>query len=258
MATTTTSDGVSIHHETIGTGRDVVLVHGLTDSAATWGPVPTMLADAYRVTTLDLRGHGASGDAGTYDSVAMTLDVEAVVAAAGVVDPLLVGHSLGGMVVTAYGANAPARGIVDVDQALQLSAFRAALLPAEAMLRDPDAFPAVIAMVFDAMNGDGMTDEIAAHIAAHRRQRQEVVLGVWDTVFSNEVDDLDRIVSVLAGPVTAPYLALQYMPSPDGYDEFLHGVIPHAVLEQWPAGSGHYEHLLDPARFVQRLVEFDA
>ena len=257
MPVTTTSDDVQIHYETIGEGRDLVLVHGLTDSAGTWGVIVPTLAEHYRVTTLDLRGHGRSGDAGTYDSMAMAQDLEAVVTAAAIEEPLLVGHSLGGIVVTAYGASAPTRGIIDVDQALQLSAFQAALLPAEPMLRDPDAFPSVIAMVFDGMNGAGMTDEVRAHIAANRSARQDVVLGVWDIVFNSSVDELDRTIATIAGPVSAPFLALQYMEAPPGYADWLHALIPQAVIEHAVTGSGHYEHLLDPARFVQRVLEFD-
>ncbi|MEO6123410.1 MAG: alpha/beta hydrolase [Ilumatobacteraceae bacterium] len=257
MATTTTSDDVQIHYETVGAGPDVVLVHGLTDSSETWGVITPTLAERYRVTTLDLRGHGRSGDAKTYDSMAMTHDLEAVVTAAGIENPLLVGHSLGGIVVTAYGASAPTRGIVDVDQALQLSAFQAALLPAESMLRDPDAFPAVIAMVFDAMDGEGMTEAVKNHVLANRRPRQDVVLGVWDLVFKASVDELDRTIATIAGSVSAPFLALQYMEPPPGYATWLQELITQAVVEQAVAGSGHYEHLLDPTRFVNRVIDFD-
>lgn len=257
MATTTTSDDVQIHYETVGEGPDLVLVHGLTDSSGTWGVITPTLAETYRVTTLDLRGHGRSGDATTYASVAMAQDLEAVVTAAGIENPLLVGHSLGGIVITAYGASAPTRGIIDVDQSLHLSAFQAALLPVESMLRDPESFPTVINMVFDGMNGEGMTDTVKAHIAANRRQRQEVVLGVWDLVFSASIEELDRVIATIAGPVSAPFLALQYMATPPGYTEWLHALIPHAVVEPAVTGSGHYEHLLDPTRFVQRVIDFD-
>src|SRR5688572_17105946 len=74
-----TADGVLIHWETVGSGPDVVLIHGLTDSSATWGPITGMFAERYRVTTLDLRGMGQSGDADDYSMMAMVGDVAAVV-----------------------------------------------------------------------------------------------------------------------------------------------------------------------------------
>ena len=67
----TSADGVRIEYATAGAGPDLVLVHGLTDSSQTWGPLTPRLAERYRVTRLDLRGMGASGDAADYSSIAM-------------------------------------------------------------------------------------------------------------------------------------------------------------------------------------------
>jgi pimeloyl-ACP methyl ester carboxylesterase len=52
-----------------------VLVHGITESAASFDPVTERLAAHHDVITLDLRGHGESGNASTYDLVAMAGDV---------------------------------------------------------------------------------------------------------------------------------------------------------------------------------------
>src|SRR4029078_10156159 len=79
MAMATTADGVGIHYETTGEGRDVVLVHGITDSMLAWGGIPEMLGADYRVTTVDLRGHGESTDAPEYNALLMANDIGAVV-----------------------------------------------------------------------------------------------------------------------------------------------------------------------------------
>ncbi|HEY4331036.1 MAG TPA: alpha/beta hydrolase [Ilumatobacteraceae bacterium] len=256
MATTTTSDGVQIHYETQGSGRDVVLIHGLTDSSATWGPIPAMLADRYRVTTLDLRGHGQSADAASYDAVGMARDVYAVVSAAGLEGPLVIGHSLGGVVATAFAGAAPVRGAINVDQPLQLSSFQAGLREVEALLRDPSSFPNVIAMVFDAMDGDHLSPEIKADIASHRRVRQEVVVGVWNAVFTTPVAQLDAVMKSATSSITAPYLSLQFMEAPAGYTAWLQGLVPQATVQEWP-GLGHYGHRIHPDRFVETVIAFD-
>ncbi len=257
MATTTTSDGVDIHFETTGSGRDLVLIHGLTDSSATWGPITAALAERYRVTTLDLRGHGASGDSVDYGAVGMARDVWAVVSAAGVEGPLVVGHSLGGIVATAFAGSAPVRGAINVDQPLQLSAFKDGLSQVEALLRDPASFPGVIGAVFDGMDGDQLPAEIKADIASRRRPRQEVVLGVWDAVFASSMAELDGLMKAATASLTAPYLSLQFMPTPPGYTDWLQGIIPQAQVEEWP-DLGHYGHRIHPDRFVEAVVAFDA
>ena len=256
MPSTTTSDGVDISYRTVGTGADLVLIHGLTDSSATWGPITDLFATSYRVTTLDLRGMGASGRAPDYTAFGMTRDVTAVVAAAGLGNPLVVGHSLGGIVATAYAATAPVRGVVNVDQPLRLSAFQEGLQQVEPMLRDPDAFPAVIEMIFSGLNGDQLSQELKEDIAAHCRRSQEVVLGVWDQVFSTPVAELDTLMGDVTATITAPYLSLQFVDNGPDYSAWLQSLIPQAVVEEWP-GLGHYGHRIHPQRFVDRVTAFD-
>lgn len=257
---TTTTDGVAIHHESIGAGRDLVLVHGLTDSSPTWAPITSMLAEHYRVTTLDLRGMGRSGDARDYTAAGMARDIAAVVEAAGIHDPLVVGHSLGGAVATAYAGAAPVRGTVNVDQTLRLGSFQAGLQGVEAMLRDPATFPGVIAAVFSAMDGDQLTADQVAVIASHRRQRQEVVLGVWDQVFHTPIAYLDAEMAAMTGRIDTPYLSLQFAEEDKEYTAWLQRLIPQALVENWsvPDGVlGHYGHLVQPQRFVERVLSFD-
>lgn len=259
---TTTADGVRIEYATVGAGRDLVLVHGLTDSSPTWGPITAMLAEHYRVTTLDLRGMGRSGDAAAEhrDALAMVADVAAVVAAASVVEPLVVGHSLGGIVVTAYATTAPVRGVVNVDQPLRLSAFQDALLQVAPLLRDPATFDSIIQAIFSGMDGDQLSADQVAAIASHRRQRQEVVLGVWNTVLDQPVTELESLARAVTAGLRAPYLTLQFADFGTDYCDWLQHLLPQAVTEAWSAAGGvigHYGHLVEPGRFVERVIAFD-
>ena len=86
---------------------------------------------------------------------------------------------------------------------------------------------------------------------------QDVVLGVWDLVFGAPADELDAVVDSIAGAITGPYLSLHGIdPGPD-YDGWLTSRIPSATVEVW-SDLGHYPHLIEPDRFVARVVEFDS
>ena len=257
MGTATSADGTAIWYETVGEGADIVLVHGITDSHGTWGPIIADLASDHRVTVLDLRGHGQSGDAADYGALGMANDVAAVVAAAGVERPLVIGHSLGGVVATAYSALAPVRGTINVDQSLRLAGFQSALREVEPMLRDPDTFAMVLAAIFEGLDGTVLSDELKADIAAFRRPEQTVVLGVWDAVFTSPAADLDAQMADVGAAITAPYLSLQFEDIGDDYSQWLQGMIPQAVVEEWP-GQGHYGHRIEPERFTARVRAFDA
>ena len=109
--------GVSIDYFAAGEGRPVVLVHGITESRRAWDPVlAPLIAAGFRVTAIDLRGHGASSSVAPYDLATMAGDLGAVLAQEGIDDALLIGHSLGGAVVSAYAAGGPCRGVINVDQ----------------------------------------------------------------------------------------------------------------------------------------------
>jgi pimeloyl-[acyl-carrier protein] methyl ester esterase len=51
---------VRLHTETAGDGPDLFLVHGWGMNAAVWKPFADRLVDRYRVTAVDLPGHGLS------------------------------------------------------------------------------------------------------------------------------------------------------------------------------------------------------
>jgi pimeloyl-ACP methyl ester carboxylesterase len=60
----TSSDGVTIAYTVAGTGPPVVLLHGFTETGASWqeaGYVERFLAAGRRVVLIDCRGHGGSG-----------------------------------------------------------------------------------------------------------------------------------------------------------------------------------------------------
>ncbi len=252
---TTAADGTEIAWSVVGEGDDVLLVHGITESAATWAPIVERLTSSHRVVSLDLRGHGESGKSDRYDLEAMAGDVAAVMGAAGAAVPHLVGHSLGGAVVSAAGAALPVASVVNVDQSLQLGGFKAALEPAEAMLRDESTFPAVIGQLFTDMRG-ALGDAEFERVSALRRGDQNVVLGVWEMMFTMSEDEIAAVVDgALAGYSDVRYLSLFGIdPGPD-YGGWLQSHIVNSEVEVWE-GAGHYPHLHEPDRFVDRLRTF--
>ncbi len=256
--TATAPDGTSIAWSTAGSGEPVVLVHGITESAASLDPITRRLGSTNEVITLDLRGHGDSGRADTYDLGAMAGDVGAVIAAAGAARPHLVGHSLGGAVVTAAGSVLDVASVVDIDQSLQLDSFKAQLMPAEAMLRDPDQYQLVVEAMFEMMMGDKLAPDEAARVSGLRRADHEVVLGVWELLLTEPVDQIAATVDAALSGYSGrdvPYLALFGLDPGAGYADWLRERVADSTVEYW-ADHGHYPHLVDPDRFVERLHAF--
>ena len=247
---------VDLATDVTGTGPVLVLLHGIAEDARSWDPLVASLASDHTVVTVDLRGHGRSPEADTYDPASMAADVHAALVRDGLDDapPLVVGHSMGGLIAVAYAAMFPTRGVIDIDQPLDLTAFQAQVREMEPMLRG-DAFADAIGAVFAAMRGPLPEDE-TQRIASLRQPKRAVVLGVWSPLLDLATDDLDGLVREIADGVDVPVLALHGIdPGPD-YPAWLGQRLPSATLEIWP-GHGHYPHLVDPERFLTRLRAFD-
>lgn len=99
--------------------RGLVLVHGGAAHSRWWDHIaPLLLSEAPRVVALDLSGHGDSGRRASYGLTGWADEVLAVAEHAGIGhEPVVVGHSMGGMVALAAALRfgAALGGIVVVD-----------------------------------------------------------------------------------------------------------------------------------------------
>ncbi|MGR9354972.1 alpha/beta fold hydrolase [Rhizobium leguminosarum] len=128
--TVKSSDGVVIAVEETGnpTGQPIVFVHGLLGSRINWDKQTTDPdLQKFRLITYDLRGHGLSGkpdDAEAYqDGRRWADDLAAVLKESKAKNPVLVGWSLGGVVLSNYLAahgDVGIGGLVYVDGVIEL------------------------------------------------------------------------------------------------------------------------------------------
>lgn len=121
-------DGCEMHVvERGGSGRAVVLVHGLGASTVLWDAVVPRLPDELRVVAVDLRGAGATRETerAELSTTLWARDLEALLARLSVIDAVLVGHSLGVSVVLECALRSPraVAGLVLINGESRLSAL---------------------------------------------------------------------------------------------------------------------------------------
>jgi len=103
-----------------GSGRSLLLLAGLGDTAHVFDDVAPMLATRYRVVGVTRRGHPrSSAPAGGYGSLRLAEDVVRVMDAVGLKNPVVVGHSFAGEEMHVLGDRYSTRiaGLVYVDAA---------------------------------------------------------------------------------------------------------------------------------------------
>lgn len=112
---------VELAFESLGEGPPVVILHGLFGAGRNWMQLAQALAARHQVVLPDARNHGASPWAETMSYAEMAEDVAALIAREGLVQPLVIGHSMGGKTAMALALTAPQAiaGLAVVDIAPQ-------------------------------------------------------------------------------------------------------------------------------------------
>jgi pimeloyl-ACP methyl ester carboxylesterase len=92
----TTRDGLRLHYIARGSGKPLVLIPGWSQTAAMFREQLSGLSSRYQVIALDMRGHGESDKpAGGYRIARLAQDTHDALAALGLRDVALGGHSMG-------------------------------------------------------------------------------------------------------------------------------------------------------------------
>lgn len=169
-----TDGGVALHHEAMGEGEPVLLLHGFPFTGALWRPVAERLGDGWRCILPDLRGMGRSpaADAAGMDDHAD--DLARLLDALGETRPAAVaGMSMGGYVAFAFARRHPerVRALALVDTRAEPDteeAARARLATAERVLREGSRVVAddMVGKLFAARAGEELRDRWHAVMAA--------------------------------------------------------------------------------------------
>ncbi|ABS04200.1 alpha/beta fold hydrolase [Kineococcus radiotolerans] len=235
--------------------RPIVLLHGLTFDRGTWAPVVDALAGR-RAVAFDLPGHGGSPPRDSYDPAEVADVLHEAVTAAGVDAPVLVGHSIGAVLATAYAARHPARAVLNIDQPLLPGPFGDLLRSREPVLRGPDHL-SVWTELLDGMGLEDLSPPLRALLRS--TPRQDLLLGYWREVLEESPEDLrqqrtDELTALRENGTG--YHHVSRAPLPPGYVRWLRTVLPSAATTVLP-GSGHFPHLARPATLVEILPGWD-
>ncbi len=87
---------VALNGRVTGTGKPLIILHGLFGSMENLGAIAKRLEDQWQIHALDQRNHGRSPHSDVMDYPAMAADVIAYMDAQGLSSAAILGHSMGG------------------------------------------------------------------------------------------------------------------------------------------------------------------
>ena len=112
-------DGVALVYDDVGSGAGTfVFVHGAYANRSAFDEQVRAFASSHRIVTFDMRGHGESDKPpGPYSMDDWAEDVRFLCSQLGVTRPIIVGHSMGGLVSVEVAARDPelVRAVVTLD-----------------------------------------------------------------------------------------------------------------------------------------------
>lgn len=233
----------------------VVLLHGLTFDRGMWAPLVDVL-EGRRAVALDLPGHGGSARRDSYDLREVADVLHGAVTAAGAHRPVLVGHSIGGVLATVYAAHHPARAVLNIDQPLLPGAFGEMLRALEPALRGPEYLDVWTRLVA----GLGI-EQLSPPLRRHLRStpRQDLLVGYWNEILQTSSEELrerrTRELAALREAGTA-YHHIGRAPLNPDYEAWFRRSLPEAEITVLP-GSGHFPHLAQPEALVKILSDWE-
>ena len=251
-----------MHYHDEGTGEPpLVLLHGWCDDADIWAPIVALLARDYRCLVPDMRGHGRSSVPldHAFFLDALTSDVRAICEAAGAVEPVLIGHSYGGLLAAEIARRFPgfARAVVVVDQALDVAKLwgDAVSQGVDAAIRSPDTHMTFrIGLKRSLMPSTTPTWLVDEVIAGAERTSVEVGLALWAMLYERTPAELaawDRSLQDALGTVPSLSVDRQEWPT---YHAQLRARAPGVEIQVRP--GSHWLHLEDPEAFAALIREF--
>lgn len=250
------ADGVTISYwRTGGAQPPIVLLHGLIGSGACWAPVARDLEGEFDVVMPDARGHGdSSAPASGYRYEDHARDVAHLLAGLDLARPVLVGHSMGGMIAAIVASRAPRllRALVLVDPTF-LDPERQREVHASDVAGQHRALLRVDQATMIAQARERSRHRSAALVALQVEARRKTHLGAFDLLTPPAPDyrDVVRAIAVPTllvigdrDPVVTPALAAE-----------LCALNPRIRVEQI-RDAGHGLPFDQPAALAQRVAAF--
>nr|WP_198034542.1 alpha/beta hydrolase [Halomonas sp. 1513] len=250
---TDSADGVPIAYEVQGSGEPtLVFVHGWSGDGRYWRGQLPHFAQRHRVVTVDLAGHGHSGQGReAYTLPAFGEDVKAVLDDLEVEQAILIGHSMGGPVSVEAARLLPERviGIIGVDTFHDVAAEidqeqRDELL--EPLQQDfaPAARQFVASMFIDGTDAT-LRDWVMQDMAA---ASPEVAMSAMQDMLSRHADgEAARHFAELTIPVAA--INADLWPTDIDANRQLLAEFDAVIMED----SDHFLHMAKPAAFNREL-----
>ncbi len=264
---------MELYYRKTGSGKPLIILHGLYGSSDNWLSIGNSLADRFEVYLVDLRNHGRSPHDQVHTYEAIREDLLGLIDKLGLDKVVLAGHSMGGKAAICFTQHYPDRIekliVIDIAPKSYKDLYR------HEPLNHHDILTAMKNIdMSSASTRRDVDNMLAAKIKSERirsflmknlgrgdnnkyewKLNLEVLLRELDSI----MDGVNKNCFDTASPVTnIPVLFIRGSKSPYILDEdmeFIKRIFPSAELETIP-DAGHWLHAEQPVAFTDAFLKF--
>jgi len=98
---------MQLNYKKFGSGQAIIILHGIFGMLDNWNGFAKLLSENFLVYTIDQRNHGRSPHSSTFDYEILTEDLSNFIELHKIINPIIIGHSMGGKVAMHFALNHP-------------------------------------------------------------------------------------------------------------------------------------------------------
>ena len=253
---------MELAYQDIGTGKPVIILHGLFGAAKNWNSIAKQMARKYRILTLDLRNHGRSPWCSSMSYPEMAQDIADFIIKNDLKNCALVGHSMGGKVAMTVALKFP-----DLVERLVVADMAPVKYPRTTFTAYVNA---LLGVDLTKITKRGDVDPLIADVVESQAVRNFLLGNLENTpegfkwMVNLEVlrSEMMAIGGVPAITPTAQYVGptLFIRGSESDYVQkshyqFIKHLFPHSIIKAID-GAGHWLHAEKPHEFMKELDGF--
>jgi len=249
---------MKLHYQIIGSGKPLLVIHGLFGSADNWRSMIKYFSKQNQVISIDLRNHGRSPHSDSQSLIDMAEDIYELCQDLSLNNVIILGHSLGGKVAMQFAElyEKYVEKLIIVD-----------IAPREYKGKHTPLMDAMMALDFSELNSRKQVDEALAVSIADQQVRQFLLMNLsldseqlkWrinlPALKANYKAFMKAVLTESNLDITSLFIYGEHSDYVTAQDrDEIKQIFPYAEFAAVPAG--HWVHAERPQQFKKIVEEF--
>lgn len=251
---------MELNFKRLGAGEPLIILHGLFGSLDNWMTLAKIFAEHFEVFVVDQRNHGQSPHSAEFNYEVLADDLYEFIIQHHIVDPIILGHSMGGKTAMQFAMNYPTR----------LSKLVVAdIAPKPYPVHHREIIDSLYQLDFETIKTRGEADEILSQFISDNSTRQFLLKNLyWKeksklawrfnlSVIDKNIEVIGqglKNIQVFEKPTLFIRGALSNYVLESDFEE-IHRVFTNVKIESIE-NSGHWVHAENPKSFLDIVSSF--